>query len=73
MENILKESLKELARVALFAIVGYLITKYSNMPQTEGTIVILAILRWADKFRFEFQKEDAGKAGVTGFKGISGF
>jgi len=60
-EEAVIKSAKELLRVGILAIVAYLVAKYSILPQTEGTILILAVLKFVDKFLHEFGKEESTK------------
>ena len=51
------EAIKEILRLVLFAVAGYgiqyLINMYASVPTTESTVIILAILRYADKYLHE--------------------
>ena len=63
------EAIKEAARVCLLALVSYYLTKLTQLPQTTGTVIGLAILKWFDKFIHENQKDK----GVEGWNGLVGF
>lgn len=64
MNNALKESLKELGRLILFAvasvIITYLLNTFAELPQNETVVILTAILRWADKYLHERSKEVKG-------------
>lgn len=47
------EGIKEIARLAIFAIIAWAITQVSGLPETEGTAAILAVLRFVDKWLHE--------------------
>lgn len=61
MSNPLKESLKELGRLILFAVasvvVTYLLNTFAELPQNETVIILTAVLKWADKYLHERAKE----------------
>lgn len=61
-----KESLKELGRVLLFALVSFAFAKVSSLPETQTTLVGLALLRFADKFLHELGKETGNEKLVPG-------
>ena len=76
MSDALKESSKELGRLALFGLVGVVIAYFSDLPQTQTTLTVLAVLRWADKWLHENAKVKVAKdrkTGLFGLKGLSGF
>lgn len=43
------EAAKELGRVILFAAVGWAISFVTDLPQSQTTFIVLAILRFVDK------------------------
>lgn len=46
----LVEAAKELGRVVVLAAVGFGLAYVTELPQTETTVVVLAVLRFVDKF-----------------------
>jgi hypothetical protein len=49
----LKEAAKELGRVLLLAGIGWGVSYVSNLPSTQTTVIVLAVLRWVDKYIHE--------------------
>lgn len=62
------EALKELGRYLLFATVSWGIAKLSSLPETEGVLIGVAVLRVLDKYLHEiFKENDSGLKGVAPF------
>lgn len=66
-KDALKESLKEIGRVALFAFIGFAISYFGNLPETQTTAIVLVALRWLDKYIHENYTDG------DQFKGIAPF
>lgn len=60
------DTLKELGRVLLFSAVSFGISKLSSLPESEGTLVGLIILRVLDKAVHEYGKSSGNETLVTG-------
>ena len=70
VNEVTKESLKELARVLLFALISFGIAKLSSLPETQTTVIGLAVLRFLDKAAHEYGKATDNE---TLIKGLSRF
>ena len=66
VNDITKKSLKELARVLLFALVSFGIAKLTSLPETETTVIGLAVLRTVDKVIHLIGKETGNEKLLTG-------
>jgi len=54
--DLLFESIKEPLRLLVLGLVAYAITHFSNLPETEGTAIILTALRFIDALLHEYGK-----------------
>jgi len=63
------ESTKEIGRLVLFGLIGFGIAYVAKLPETEGTVLIAALLRYLDKYLHEKAKVQT----ASKLKGISPF
>jgi len=68
--HVLWESLKEPLRLAVLAVIAWLLTVIVPQLDPKWIPVITAVLRWADKYVYEFGKASGSK---SDYKGLTGF
>lgn len=47
------EALKEFVRVVVLALIGFAVAYLGELPQTETVVIVLSVLRFADKYIHE--------------------
>lgn len=53
------EAVKAIARLVVLAIPGLAIGYFTNLPETQTTIIVLGVLRFIDKYVHESKHTDA--------------